>query len=310
MISIVFPGQGSQFKGMAQDFYENYSIAKEIFHKVSDATKIDIKDISFNNKENLLNITQYTQICIFTASIAIYEVFNKIFNRDNSLNINYVLGHSLGEYSALVASKVLNINDCSKLLKKRGELMQNAYQENMSGMAAVLGIDSKIIKNIINKNSLKIELSNDNAPGQVVISGIMKDIKNSEKLLLQNGAKKIVYLNVSAAFHSKIMKRAEEDMKLFLSKCTFRDSIFPLISNFTATPSSKSNIIFENLSQQMSNMVRWRESIMYLEQMKEKIVIEVGPGKVLSGLIRRISNTIKVYNLNTIDDISKIKNDF
>ena len=207
MTTIVFPGQGSQFVGMSKDFYESFNSAREIFNKVENATNINVKDIIFENKDNLLNITKYTQLSVFTASMAIFEVFKELYSKtDLFLNINYVLGHSLGEYSALVASRVISLEDCSKLLKIRGELMQEAYPENKSGMAAVFGLNCKDLEILIKDFALKIEVANDNAPGQVVVSGITEDINKAEKVLIKNGAKKFVYLNVSAAFHSKLMK--------------------------------------------------------------------------------------------------------
>ena len=186
--------------------------------------------------------------------------------------------------------------------------MQNAYAENKSGMAAVLGLNCIEIENIINGNSLNVEIANDNAPGQVVISGIVKNINTAERILIENGAKKVIYLNVSAAFHSTIMKKAEKEMKNYLSKIDFNNSVYSIISNYTATASNEKKILFENLSNQMSNKVRWTESIKLLDQMGEKIIIEMGPGKVLSGLIKRISNNFSIYNFNNIGDIEILKN--
>ena len=305
MTSIIFPGQGSQFVGMARDFYENFAVAKDVFENVEDTTKIRIKDIIFKNEDNLLDITQYTQLSVFTVSIAIFEVFKHVFDK---AAINFALGHSLGEYSALVASRAISLKECSDILKTRGELMQNAYPENKSGMAAVLGLNCSEIENIINENSLKVEIANDNAPGQVVISGIIENINTAERILIENGAKKVIYLNVSAAFHSTIMKKAEKEMKNYLSRIDFNNSVYSIISNYTATASNEKKILFENLSNQMSNKVRWAESIRLLDQMGEKIIIEMGPGKVLSGLIKRISNNFSIYNFNNIEDIEILKN--
>ena len=305
MTTIIFPGQGSQFVGMARDFYENFAVAKDVFENVEDTTKIRIKDIIFTNEDNLLNITQYTQLSIFTVSIAIFEVFKHVFDKTT---INFALGHSLGEYSALVASRSISLKECSMILKTRGELMQNAYPENKSGMAAVLGLNCSEIEKIINENSLNVEIANDNAPGQVVISGIIENINTAEKILIVNGAKKVIYLNVSAAFHSAIMKKAEKEMKNYLSRIDFNNSVYSIISNYTATASNEKKILFENLSNQMSNKVRWTESIKLLDKMGEKIIIEMGPGKVLSGLIKRISNNFSLYNFNNIQDIEILKN--
>ena len=309
MTTLVFPGQGSQFIGMSQDFYDNFNSAREIFNKVEKATNINIKDIIFENKGNFLNITKYTQLSIFTASMSIFEVFKDLFRKnDFFLDINYVLGHSLGEYSALVASRVISLEDCSKLLKIRGELMQEAYPENKSGMAAVFGLNCKDLEILIKNFALKIEVANDNAPGQVVVSGITEDINKAEKVLIKNGAKKFVYLNVSAAFHSRLMKTAEEKMKNHLSSVNFENSFYTIVSNFSARATTDKNVIFDNLSRQMSSRVKWTESIKLLENLGERNIIEIGPGKVLTGLIKRISSKFSIHNFNNINDIEVLNN--
>ena len=309
MTTLVFPGQGSQFLGMSKDFYENFNSARKIFQKVENSTNINIKEIIFENRNNLLDITKYTQLSVFSASMAIFEVFKELFGKkDLFLDINYVLGHSLGEYSALVASSAISLEDCSKLLKIRGELMQDAYPENQSGMAAVLGLNCKDIELIIKNFSLNIEVANDNTPEQVVISGIIEDINKAKEILILNGAKKFVNLNVSAAFHSRIMKKAEEKMKHKLSSFNFLDSIYSVVSNYSAGATKDKNVIFNNLSKQMSNKVKWNESIKLLEKSNERNIIEIGPGKILTGLIRRISSNFTLYNFNNIKDIDVLNN--
>jgi len=308
MTTLVFPGQGSQYVGMARDFYDNFESAKNTFELVEDITKIKVKKIVFENTDNLLNITKYTQICIYTASMAILEVFYEVFKNTSIFDIKFVLGHSLGEYSALTASKSIMITDCARLLKIRGELMQNAYPENKSGMAAVIGLNSQSLEKIIEKNSLSIEIANDNTPEQVVISGIIDNLKKSEEIIINNGAKKIVYLNVSAAFHSKIMKEAEEKMRDSISEINFYNPIYNVISNYSALASKDKSIIFESLSKQMSSRVKWVNSVKLLESKKEKNIIEIGPGKTLTGIIKRISNKFNHFNINTVDDIDILKN--
>ena len=302
MTSLVFPGQGSQFVGMSKDFNDEFALARETFDLIEDTTKINIRDIIFKNKLGLLDVTQFTQLAIFSSSIAIFKVLKKEIYNDELL-INYSLGHSLGEYTALVASNAITVEDCSKLLKIRGELMQYSYKENMSGMAAILGLDCLKVENIISENNLKVEVANDNSPLQVVISGVKEDLTYAESIIMNNGAKKFLYLNVSAAFHSKIMKKAEKKMKKFLSKVDFKDPSYPVISNFSAKDSKKSRVLFDNLSKQMSNKVRWVESIKCLDNLNETKIIEIGPGKVLSGLIKKISNNFIVNNINCIKDL-------
>ena len=310
MTSVIFPGQGSQYLGMARDFYDNFEIAKNTFKSIEKATNIKISDIIFKNTDKLLDLTQYTQLAIFTSSMAIFNVFKSEVIEYKNIDIDCMLGHSLGEYSALSASGSLSVEDCSKLLKIRGELMQNSYEPNKSGMVAIIGLDCNTIQEIIDSNNLNIEIANDNSPMQIVISGITENLKEAENIFMKFRAKRYLYLNVSAAFHSKIMINAEKKMKKFINDIKFKKPNHFIISNFTSQPSKNVEILKNNLSNQMSNRVRWVESIVNLEKMNEKIIIEIGPGKVLTGLIKRISNNFKYFNIENISDIENIKNEF
>ena len=307
MTVIVFPGQGSQFVEMGKDFYDSFQEVKDTFSLISDVSKIDIKNIIFNNPSDLLHQTQFTQISIFTVSISLFQVLKKHFDISD-LKINFMLGHSLGEYSALCAANYFTIKDCAYLLKNRGELMQNAYEPNKSTMAAIIGIDCIKAEKIINENNLEIEIANDNSPKQIVISGKKEQILNSESLFKDYGAIKFILLNVSAAFHSNLMLNAQKEMNKFIDHISFNKSNINIISNFSAQHSNDINIIKKNLSSQMSNKVRWVESINLLENLKEKNIIEIGPGKILSGLIKRINKKFNIMNFNKISDIETIKN--
>ena len=309
MTAIIFPGQGSQFVEMSKDFYDNFETVRDVFELIADTTKIDIKDIIFDNPSNLLNQTQYTQLSIFCASISIFKVLIQEINIQK-LNISCMMGHSLGEYTALTAADILSIEDCSLLLKTRGELMQNAYESNQSGMAAIIGINCEKAENIIKKNNLKVEIANDNSPIQIVISGVKTDLLYSEKIFKDNGAKKFVLLKVSSAFHSLLMIEAEKKMKKFITNTNFNNSPISIISNYSGKISKNNKTIIDNLSKQMSNRVRWVESIKSLDSIIETNIIEIGPGKVLTGLIKRINSNFDIINMENISDIEKINNEF
>jgi len=306
MTSIIFPGQGSQFLGMAKDFFDNFTIAKDTITEIEDATKMDIKKIIFGNDDNLLNITNFTQVSIFSASISIYRTLEKNFGFEN-LNINNMLGHSLGEYSALAASKSLTVAQASSLLKTRGELMNSAIVPNTTAMAALIGFNCENIMRIIKNNNVNVEIANDNSPLQIVISGSNNDIDNSEQIFLSNGIKKFVKLNVSAAFHSKFMIEAQNKLSFEIDKINFVDPICSIVSNYDASINISSHNIIENLKLQMSNRVRWTESIIQIEEKGENQIIEIGPGKVLSGLIKRITNKFDIISINNIQDLEQLK---
>ena len=303
MTTIVFPGQGSQFMGMSKDFYDNFKIAKDTFDEIQEFVKINLKSVIFENKDNLLNSTNYTQICIFTASVVIFKTLISETNFDIS-KINVMLGHSLGEYTALACSNKLSLKECSLILKKRGQLMNDAVPPNITGMAALIGKDSNYIENIINENKLDIQIGNDNSPIQVVVSG-KKDLINKYKnLFLQNNIKKYVNLNVSAAFHSKFMQDSQEKLSTEIDNFKLIDNNIKIISNYNAIASNDTKLIRESLKFQMANKVKWTQSIIELEKIGEKNIIEIGPGKVLSGLIKRISNSFDIRTINEISDLN------
>ena len=302
MTAVVFPGQGSQFIGMSKDFFDNFEIARLTFEEIEDYVQIDLKSIIFDGKEDLINITKFTQLSIFTASLVIFRSLQNEMNL-NEDTINVVLGHSLGEYTALACSNKLNLKDCSLILKKRGELMNNAVKPNKSGMAALIGKDSNYIQQVIEQNNINLEIANDNSPIQVVVSGDIEDIKKNKEIFLQNEIKKYVLLNVSSAFHSKYMNEAQNILSKEIDNLNFKSNNISLISNFTAEISNSNNEIISSLKNQMANTVRWTESIKKLEEIGETNIIEIGPNKVLSGLIKRISNKFDIKSINTISDI-------
>ena len=303
MTSIVFPGQGSQTIGMAKDFHDNFRISKLIFEEIEDYTQIDLRKIIFDNEENKLNLTQFTQICIFTASYVIFKTFADEKGINNE-DVKVMLGHSLGEYTALACSNRISLKDCSLILKKRGELMNNAVSPNKTGMAALIGKSSDEIQSIIKNNNFDLEIANDNSNIQIVVSGNIDEIENSRQLFLNNGVKKFVILNVSAAFHSKYMTEAQEELAIEIEKLPFKESKIKIISNYDAGIYADTLSIKKNLTKQMANRVNWTQSIKNLEMSFEKKIIEIGPNRVLSGLIKRISNNFDITSINKISDLN------
>ena len=213
MTALLFPGQGSQYIGMAKDFYDEFAIARETFEKIENSVKINLRDIIFTNKSALLDITQYTQLAIYSSSMCIFNVLQNEIDIDK-LFIKYSLGHSLGEYSALTVSNVISVEDCSMLLKKRGELMQNAFKENMSGMVAIIGLDCTKVEKIISDNKLKVEVANDNSPSQVVISGTKDDLLEAEYFIMKNG----VLIGCHHGLDVDQVRHIHDSFKIFINK--------------------------------------------------------------------------------------------
>jgi len=305
MTAIIFPGQGSQYLNMSMDFNDNFDVARNVFQEIEDNTKINIRSIIAKNPSDNLNKTKYTQISIFSASMAIYKtLLNELGNE--TIKPKFLLGHSLGEYSALVASNIISITDASILIKKRGELMHSSIEPNVSGMAAIIGKDSDFIDDVIKKNNLKVVIANDNSPMQVVVSGLIEDIISSEQIFLENGVKRYVKLNVSAAFHSNLMLDAQLELINEIDTINFKNTNIPIISNYDSKINSNTDSIIYALKNQMANRVRWTDSIKKLEETNTTQIIEIGPGKVLSGLISRISKKFDIRSIDKIEDLKKI----
>ena len=302
MTTVVFPGQGSQYTGMSKDFYDNFNIARVTFQEIEEFTEMNLRKIIFDNKDKELDITKYTQISIFASSVIIFKTIQKELDL-NSSSIDVMMGHSLGEYSALACSDKLSLKDACLVLKKRGQLMNDAVPQNKSGMAALIGKDSNYVQKIIKDNNINLEVANDNSPKQVVISGDISEIKNNRELFLKNNIIKYVILNVSAAFHSKLMLKAQEELSEIINQVSFNSNKINIISNYNAEVSNDSLSIKKSLQQQMANKVNWTNSVKKLSEIGQKNIIEIGPGKVLSGLIKRISNNFDIKSINKISDI-------
>ncbi len=305
MTAIIFPGQGSQYLNMSMDFNESFEVANKVFQEIEDSTKINIRQIISKNQSDSLNQTNFTQISIFAASMAIYKTLLNQIGQE-ILNPKFLLGHSLGEYSALVANNSMNIAQASILIKRRGELMHSSIEPNISGMAAIIGKNASSVDEIIKKNNLDVVIANDNSPKQVVVSGLIEAINNSENVFSQNGVKKYIKLNVSAAFHSKFMNDAQNKLNDEIDKISFKNKIIPIISNYDANINSEIDKVIFALKNQMSNKVNWTKSIKTLEGTDIDQIIEIGPGKVLSGLISRITNKFDIKSIDKIKDLEKL----
>ncbi len=306
MFSVIFPGQGSQTIGMGKEFFEKYSLVKELFSIADETLGISLSKIILEGPKEELDLTINTQPAIFLVSYSIFQVMKKEFNIDLN-QAKYFAGHSLGEYSALSSANYLNFSDTIQLLRIRGESMQNAVSKGQGGMLAILGSTVEIIETILkeNKNNFIVEIANDNSEGQIVLSGKNDDLIKLGEILKSKSIKNIK-LPVSAPFHCKLMKKATDIMKNEIEKKNFQDSKNKLISNVTAKEILDKDELKKLLIDQIESRVRWRESVVNMIQHGVSHFIEIGPGKVLSGLIKRIDKNVKINSINSESDIEEL----
>ncbi|MDC3053051.1 ACP S-malonyltransferase [Candidatus Pelagibacter sp.] len=306
MFSVLFPGQGSQSVGMAKDLYNNFDYVKVLFEEAEDTLNLSIKKIIFEGPPDILNQTENTQPAIFLVSFAIFNVIKNESSFDIT-KADYFAGHSLGEYSALACSNVINFRETIRLLKIRGNAMQNAVPKNEGGMVAVLGENIDKVHEIIqkNKNNFNCFLANDNSNGQVVISGRLIDLEKFTIELKKFNIKNIK-LPVSAPFHCMLMSPATKIMDKQLNDVKFSIPNNMIVSNVTAEPSIDPYKIKNLLIEQIEKPVRWRESIINMINLGCDKFIEIGPGKVLSGLVKRIDRNVKLISINNIEDLQNL----
>ena len=307
MFSVIFPGQGSQFIGMGKEFYDKFDIVKNLFKEADDTLGISLTKIINNGPKEELDLTINTQPAIFLISYAIFQVIKREFNIDLN-KAKYFAGHSLGEYTALSCAGYLSFKDTIKILRIRGDAMQNSVPKREGGMIAVLGSRVEIIEKILKENSNKLtaQIANDNSEGQIVLSGKIKDL-NSLSEILKSDKIKSIKLPVSAPFHCNLMEKATIIMSKELKEINFRKSENILISNVTANEISNVDELKDLLIKQIENRVRWRESIINMIDKGVKQFIEIGPGKVLSGLVKRIDKDVSISSINNEADIRSIK---
>ena len=304
MFSVLFPGQGSQAVGMIKNLYNNFTYVKSFFNQADEILQISLSKMILEGPKEILDKTENTQPAIFLASYSIFQVIKN----ETSFDLNkakFFAGHSLGEYSALACAESISFEQTIKLLKHRGKAMSNAVPSGEGGMIAVLGTDIENINEIINMNNYKCFIANDNSVGQIVISGIIKDLDSLSNKLKEANIKNIK-LSVSAPFHCKLMNSATEIMNKEINNVQFEAPKNNIISNVTASSCSDPNEIKKLLVQQIEKPVRWRESVINMINSGVQKFIEIGPGKVLSGLVKRIDRNVKLIQVNDIEDLKNL----
>ncbi len=307
MFSVIFPGQGSQIVGMGKEFFDKYEAVKKLFKEADELLNFSISKMILNGPKDNLDLTANTQPAIFLISYSIFKIIKEEFN----INLNrakYFAGHSLGEYSALSCAGYLDFDKTIKILRTRGNAMQNAVPKGEGGMLAVLGSKIEDIEKILkdNEKNFKAQIANDNSDGQMVLSGKNKDLEIISTYLKDNKIKNIK-LPVSAPFHCSLMAKATNIMREELEKIDFKKSNNKLISNVTADEILNVNDLKSLLISQIEKKVRWRESIINMINYGVNHFIEIGPGKVLTGLIKRIDKNVKTASINSQSDIEELK---
>ena len=312
MGALLFPGQGSQIVGMGSEFFNNFTKVKKIFKEADEKLNFNISKVILNGPEDELQLTQNTQPAILTVSYSIFRILKEEFNFDLK-QIKFFAGHSLGEYSALVCAGSLTFHDALYLLYERGKAMQEAVPLGKGAMIAVLGININEVRELILKfRNIRegiCEIANDNAKGQVIISGDSESVKKFQLFIKEKKIKSIP-LKVSAPFHCSLMKSAAESMREKINNTNFIDPKFNIISNVKALPETEAKNIKNLLIDQIFKTVKWRESIIYISNKGVSNFIEIGPGKVLNGMVKRTLTNAKSFSINSIADIKNLVNEF
>jgi len=302
-VAYVFPGQGSQSTGMGWDLYNRYSSAKEVFDEADASLGFSLSHLCFEGPEEELTKTHNVQPAILVVSIACLKALEEAAIA-NFPSPTFVAGHSLGEYTALVAAGVLGLTDAVLLVRERGRLMYEAGLKNPGGMLAVIGLDEETVKDISLRSGT--EISNINCPGQIVISGAIEALAKANELAKTRGARALISLKVSGAFHFVLMEPVLAEFSKIVSSFRFHPPVIPVISNLTTRPLTDVDSIKTELVKQLRNCIRWQGSVEYMMNNGVTKFYEVGPGRVLTGLIRRINSELQTFNISGIEDIAKL----
>ncbi|OFW81277.1 MAG: [acyl-carrier-protein] S-malonyltransferase [Alphaproteobacteria bacterium RIFCSPLOWO2_01_FULL_40_26] len=303
--AIVFPGQGSQAVGMGKDLFENFVSAREVFQKVDEILSVNLSKIMFEGPSEELTKTENTQPALMAVSIALITILEKDFGKKFENLCAFTAGHSLGEYSALCAAKALSLEETAKLLQVRGRAMAKCGEKTTGAMAAILGVEIQVAEEIASEAAQNeiCQIANDNSVGQVVISGSKSAINRAVEIAKKKGAKRAIVLPVSGAFHSALMLDAQNEMKIALAKAEIKSPSIPVIANVTADIANDPNQIRDLLAKQITAAVRWRETMIFLASQGVEEIIEIGSGKVLSGLVARTCPNLKSRSIQNFEDV-------
>lgn len=299
-IAFVFPGQGAQYTGMAHDFYERFPVSREVFEKASRASGLDVAALCFEENENL-NITEYTQIAMLTAEIAILRAVE-----ESGIHSQVNAGLSLGEYAALAASGVMKEEDAFAIVRKRGILMQEAYPTG-GAMSAVLGTDAQVIEKICEEIDGIVSVANYNCPGQIVITGEEKAVAEASEALKAAGARRVIPLNVSGPFHCELLREAGEKLGEDLAEVEIQPFTIPYVTNVTAQYVTEPEQVKELLVKQVSSSVRWQQCVEQMIRDGVDTFIEIGPGRTLTGFLKKIDRNVKAFHIEKTEDLDAIR---
>ncbi len=298
--AFIFPGQGAQYCGMGQDFYENTRTGRRIFDRASELLGFSVPELVFE-KNDRLDITEYTQAAMVTTCAAILKVME-----ENGYHADVTAGLSLGEYASLIAANAMSVEDAILTVRKRGILMQEAVPAGIGGMSAVLGMNADQINKIVD-NLENVQVANYNCPGQIVISGKLEAVLTASEKLKEAGAKRVIPLNVSGPFHSYLLADAGKKLGEFLENVTIKKPEIPYAANVTAQYVTEEDKIKPLLEKQVSSSVRWQQSVEYMIADGVDRFVEIGPGKTLSGFVKKISRDVEILNVEKLSDLEKIK---